>query len=163
MKLVVLGSTGYHPNELRHTACLMLPAQGVVLDAGTGMFRRPRLAIDRRWTYFLTHAHLDHIVGLSFLFDVLAGHPFTTVTVHGQPKARSRRTPVQPAAVPGETTLQIPAAGGKFPTPRRRAANAFSARTSRRRGPSGLTARAFAGLCDRHDGSAGRRVSPCHS
>ena len=39
MKLLILGSTGYHPNELRHTACFMLPEVGVVLDAGTGMFR----------------------------------------------------------------------------------------------------------------------------
>ena len=84
MKLVVLGSTGYHPNELRHTACLMLPALGVVLDAGTGMFRVRDWLATPRLDIFLTHAHLDHVVGVSFLFDVLAGHESTTVTVHGE-------------------------------------------------------------------------------
>ena len=33
MKLHLLGTTGYHPNARRHTACLMLPEQGIVLDA----------------------------------------------------------------------------------------------------------------------------------
>ncbi len=39
MRLRMLGTAGYHPNELRHTSCYMLPAQGFVLDAGTGFFR----------------------------------------------------------------------------------------------------------------------------
>ena len=84
MKLVVLGSTGYHPNELRHTACLMLPALGVVLDAGTGMFRVRDWLATPHLDIFLTHAHLDHVFGLSFLFDVLAGHEATTVTVRAE-------------------------------------------------------------------------------
>lgn len=84
MKLVVLGSTGYHPNELRHTACLMLPQIGVVLDAGTGMFRVRDWLATPRLDIFLTHAHLDHVFGLSFLFDVLAGHEETVVTVHAE-------------------------------------------------------------------------------
>jgi ribonuclease BN (tRNA processing enzyme) len=84
MKLVVLGSTGYHPNELRQTACLMLPELGVVLDAGTGMFRVRDWLVTPRLDIFLTHAHLDHVFGLTFLFDVLAGHEGTMVTVHGE-------------------------------------------------------------------------------
>ena len=73
MKLIILGSTGYHPNELRHTACFMLPEIGVVLDAGTGIFRVRRTLQTPDLTIFLTHAHVDHIVGLTFLFDVLNG------------------------------------------------------------------------------------------
>jgi ribonuclease BN (tRNA processing enzyme) len=84
MKLVLLGSTGYHPNESRHTLCAMLPELGIVLDAGTGMFRvRERIqtpALD----IFLTHAHLDHIVGLTYLFDVLHDKQVERVSVHGQ-------------------------------------------------------------------------------
>ena len=30
MKLVLLGTTGYHPNDRRQTACMMLPEIGVV-------------------------------------------------------------------------------------------------------------------------------------
>lgn len=84
MKLVLLGTTGYHPNELRHTACFMLPEQGIVLDAGSGMFRvRERLVTDEL-DIFLTHAHLDHIFGLTFLFDVLHEKQVKRVTVHGE-------------------------------------------------------------------------------
>jgi ribonuclease BN (tRNA processing enzyme) len=84
MKLVLLGTTGYHPNDHRHTACMMLPESGVVLDAGTAMFRvRDYLATDTL-DIFLTHSHLDHVVGLSFLFDVLVDRQVDHVTVHAQ-------------------------------------------------------------------------------
>ena len=82
MKLLVLGSTGYHPNELRHTACFMLPEIGVVLDAGTGMFRVRRHLVTPELRIFLSHAHVDHIVGLTFLIDVLNGTPCDRAAVY---------------------------------------------------------------------------------
>jgi len=83
MRLVLLGTGGYHPNERRHTPCLMLPEQGIVLDAGSAMFRiRDRLQTEEL-TIFLTHAHLDHIIGLTFLFDVLWEKPVKRVQVYG--------------------------------------------------------------------------------
>lgn len=93
MKLVLLGTTGYHPNDRRQTACFMLPELGVVLDAGTGLYRvRDYLQTD--WLdIFLTHAHLDHVVGLTFLFDVLFEKQMTRVDVHAEPdKIESLRT-----------------------------------------------------------------------
>jgi ribonuclease Z len=85
MKLLLLGTTGYHPNEARHTACLMLPEIGVVLDAGTAMFRvREHLQTDSL-DIFLTHAHLDHVIGLTYLFDVLHQKTVKRATVHGEP------------------------------------------------------------------------------
>ncbi|HEX4132088.1 MAG TPA: MBL fold metallo-hydrolase [Pirellulales bacterium] len=82
MKVVLLGTAGYHPNEQRQTACFMLPEVGVVLDAGTGMYRvRDRLATDEL-DIFLTHAHLDHTFGLTFLLDVLVERPMRRVSVH---------------------------------------------------------------------------------
>ncbi len=39
MQVVLLGTGGYHPSELRHTACVMLPELGIVFDAGTSFFR----------------------------------------------------------------------------------------------------------------------------
>lgn len=75
MQLHCLGTTGYHPSPTRHTACYYLPELAIVLDAGTGLFRMveqlrsaPRESLD----ILLSHAHLDHVVGLSFLLDLFA-------------------------------------------------------------------------------------------
>jgi len=85
MKIVLLGTGGYHPSELRQTACMMLPSQGIVLDAGTAMFRvRDWLETDHL-NILLTHAHLDHIVGLTFLFDVLYKKEVSQVTAYAEP------------------------------------------------------------------------------
>jgi ribonuclease BN (tRNA processing enzyme) len=83
MKLVLLGTAGYHPSDQRQTACLMLPEVGIVLDAGTGMYRVGDHLTTDRLDIFLTHSHLDHIVGLTYLFDVNVGQPIRPVTIHG--------------------------------------------------------------------------------
>ena len=82
MKLHFLGTTGYHPNETRQTACLMIPEHGIVFDAGTGMFRVRDLLCTRTLDIFLSHTHLDHSIGLTFLYDVLWGKDVERVTVH---------------------------------------------------------------------------------
>ena len=84
MKLLFLGTAGYHPSETRHTSCLMLPEVGVVLDAGSGMFRvRDRLTT-KTLDVFLTHAHLDHVWGVSFLFGTCYGKLLERVTLHAE-------------------------------------------------------------------------------
>lgn len=82
MKLILLGTTGYHPNNRRHTACLMLPEAGIVLDAGTAMFRVRDYLVTPQLDIFVTHAHLDHIAGLTFLIDVLWQSGCPRATVH---------------------------------------------------------------------------------
>lgn len=82
MKIHLLGTTGYHPNRRRQTACFMLPEQGILLDAGTGIFRARALITAPTLDIFLTHAHLDHVAGLTFLFDVLYQKNLERVTVH---------------------------------------------------------------------------------
>jgi ribonuclease Z len=86
MQLTFLGTGGYHPNERRHTASLLLPDIGIALDAGTGFFRvQERLKTDTL-DVFLTHAHLDHVCGLTFfLVPVLRGD-VSQVRVHGTKK-----------------------------------------------------------------------------
>ncbi len=83
MRLTFLGTGGYHPNERRHTASVLLPDAGIALDAGTGFFRvQERLKTDTL-DVFLTHAHLDHVCGLTFfLVPVLRGD-VQAVRVHG--------------------------------------------------------------------------------
>jgi ribonuclease BN (tRNA processing enzyme) len=84
MKLVLLGTTGYHPTNDRHTACLMIPEHGVLLDAGTSLFRARQFLATSTLDIFLTHAHLDHVIGLTYLFDVLYEKPMDYVYVHGE-------------------------------------------------------------------------------
>ena len=84
MKLLLLGTTGYHPNDRRQTACMMLPEMGILLDAGSAMYRvRDHLVTDEL-DIFLTHAHLDHVIGLTYMFDVLHDREMKRVTVHGE-------------------------------------------------------------------------------
>lgn len=89
MNLHCLGTAGYHPSETRHTSCYVLPGSGVVLDAGTGLFRLAPLMQTRTLDILLSHAHLDHVFGLTFLLGVahqrsVAGHPIETIRVWGQ-------------------------------------------------------------------------------
>ncbi|QDT53992.1 Ribonuclease BN [Caulifigura coniformis] len=82
MRVVLLGTGGYHPSEERHTACIMLPEAGLVLDAGTGAFRIPQHLATRELDVFLSHAHLDHVVGLTYLLAPLALKQLDAVRVH---------------------------------------------------------------------------------
>ncbi len=91
MRVEFLGTGGFYPNERRHTTCLMLPEVGVVLDAGTGFFRVIARIETSQLDIFLSHPHIDHIVGLPFLLtSLLEGKP---------PKATLHATPQTLAAV----------------------------------------------------------------
>jgi ribonuclease Z len=85
MKLVLLGTTGYHGNDRRQTACMLLPELGVMFDAGTGLYRAADYLQTDSLDIFLSHAHLDHCLGLTFLFDLRAECPtLDRVTAHGE-------------------------------------------------------------------------------
>jgi len=84
MRIVLLGTGGYHPNERRHTACLMIPELGIIFDAGTSFFRVPDFLQTRDLQIFLTHAHLDHIVGLSFFLVPMLTDQVSSVKVYGE-------------------------------------------------------------------------------
>ncbi len=74
MRASFLGTGGYHPNAGRHTSCVMLPELGIIFDAGTSFFRVAERVATRDLCIFLSHAHLDHIVGLTyFLVPMFAG------------------------------------------------------------------------------------------
>jgi ribonuclease BN (tRNA processing enzyme) len=83
MRLVFLGTGGFHPNERRHTACLLVPEAGLALDAGTGAFRLADRLVRDDLDLFLTHAHLDHVAGLTFLLVPLLSGRIRTVRLHG--------------------------------------------------------------------------------
>lgn len=85
MKIILLGTAGYHPSERRHTPCMLIPQCGVMLDAGTALFRAVPYLQPPRLDIFLTHAHLDHIIGLTYLLSVLHLRPLERVCVHALP------------------------------------------------------------------------------
>jgi ribonuclease BN (tRNA processing enzyme) len=83
MKLHLLGTGGYFPTTRRHTACIMIPEVGVVLDAGSGMCRLGKHLQTDGLDIFLTHAHLDHIAGLTYLINVVPTKVLEQSVVHG--------------------------------------------------------------------------------
>lgn len=119
MRLVLLGTTGYHPNDLRQTAAFMLPEIGVVLDAGTGFYRVRDYLQTPTLDVFLTHAHLDHVVGLTYLFDVLHERPLERVTVRGEASklAAIQEHLLNEALFPTQLPCQYAALTGPFDLP----------------------------------------------
>jgi ribonuclease Z len=83
MKLILLGTGGYYPTAQRQTACLLLPELGVVLDAGSGISRLREYLKTSHLDIFLTHAHLDHVIGLTYMLSAVPPEVLQKTTVHG--------------------------------------------------------------------------------
>ena len=130
MRLIVLGSGGYHPSERRHTLCHVIPEAGVILDAGTGFFRVGRFLDEQPWHIFLTHAHLDHIIGLTYYWSVSRDRSLGPITVWGSDKtieAVKRHLfsePLFPKMPPYEFALILP--GEKVTVPSERESGEFT-------------------------------------
>jgi len=62
----------------------MLPESGVLFDAGTGVYRVNEYLQTDSLDIFLSHAHLDHVFGLTVLYDVIHQQPLERITLHGQ-------------------------------------------------------------------------------
>lgn len=83
MKLAALGTAGYLPAAGRQTMSFLLSddSEALLLDAGTGVARllEPQIArllpAGRRLDVLLSHYHLDHVVGLSYLLGLAADRP----------------------------------------------------------------------------------------
>jgi ribonuclease Z len=83
MKLVLLGTGGYYPTAERQTACLLLPEAGILLDAGSGVCRLGDYLQSDHLDIFLTHAHLDHVIGLTYMLTAVPADVLRNTTVHG--------------------------------------------------------------------------------
>ena len=89
MPAIFLGTSGYHPSAVRHTAGVCVPEASLLLDAGSGTFRLPetldvKLGERRELDLVLSHAHLDHIIGLTFFIVWLEENRFGTIRLHAE-------------------------------------------------------------------------------
>jgi len=75
MKVLFLGVRGWYP-KLGHTPCIVVQTEkaDLVFDLGSGSAKlRDVLRLDKETHVFLSHYHLDHSVGLSFLLGTFRG------------------------------------------------------------------------------------------
>ena len=97
MRAEFLGTAGYHPSETRHTTGIFVPDaapdDAFLLDGGSGTFRLIGRPLPARLHVFMTHAHLDHTFGLTFLYNVAHATRQTQgrdlkIVLHGDAKTR---------------------------------------------------------------------------
>jgi len=72
MKIIFLGTNGWYDTDMGNTVCILIRAKAfdLILDAGNGFYKLDRFMdrTDKKPLYlFLTHFHLDHIIGLHTL------------------------------------------------------------------------------------------------
>ena len=84
MKLTVLGCSGGIGSG-RHTTSLLVD-DDVLIDAGSGLTTLDFEQLVKIDHVFLTHAHLDHVLGLPLLLDSVGDLRDDPVTVHALPE-----------------------------------------------------------------------------
>lgn len=82
MNIVFLGTNGWYDSPTGNTVCILIDTLNVtiLLDAGSGLYKADRhLRPGKSVHLFLSHLHLDHIIGLHVLnkFDLPEG-----LTIH---------------------------------------------------------------------------------
>jgi len=70
MKIHFLGTNGWYDTKTGNTVCILIDTQKyyLILDAGNGIHKADRFIKSNKPVYlFLSHFHLDHIIGLHIL------------------------------------------------------------------------------------------------
>ena len=85
MKIVFLGTNGWYDSPTGNTVCILIETDkaSILLDAGNGLYKADRyIGPDKPVHLFISHTHLDHIIGLHILnkFEFKQG-----LTIHTQP------------------------------------------------------------------------------
>lgn len=83
MKLTVLGCSGGIGSG-RQTTCFLLD-DDILIDAGTGITTLSLEQLAKIDHIFLTHSHLDHVLGLPLLLDAVGDRRAKPVIVHALP------------------------------------------------------------------------------
>jgi ribonuclease BN (tRNA processing enzyme) len=85
MRLTFLGTNGWYDTSTGNTLCILVETEKeyIILDAGNGFYKIDRhLTSDKPIYLFISHFHLDHVVGLHILnkFNISRG-----IEVYGPP------------------------------------------------------------------------------
>ena len=85
MKIIFLGTNGWYDSPTGNTVCILIETDkaSILLDAGNGLYKADRyIGLDKPVHLFISHTHLDHIIGLHILnkFKFKQG-----LTIHTQP------------------------------------------------------------------------------
>ena len=70
MKITFLGTNGWYDTPTGNTICILVETEryDIILDAGNGLYKADRYICNKKPVYlFLSHFHLDHIIGLHIL------------------------------------------------------------------------------------------------
>lgn len=70
MKISFLGTNGWYSTDLGNTICSLIETKDfyIILDAGDGLYKIDQYVKEEKPIYlFLSHLHLDHIIGLHIL------------------------------------------------------------------------------------------------
>lgn len=85
MKIIFLGTNGWYDSPTGNTICILIETSeaSILLDAGNGIYKADRYITPEKPVHlFISHTHLDHIIGLHLLnkFEFKQG-----LTIHTQP------------------------------------------------------------------------------
>lgn len=70
MKIIFLGTNGWHSTSTGDTPCILIDSRDhyVILDAGNGIYKLDKyITEDKPISMFISHFHLDHVSGLHTL------------------------------------------------------------------------------------------------
>ena len=84
MKLTILGCSGGIGSG-RHTTCLKVD-DDILIDAGTGITTLSLDELEAIDHLLITHAHMDHVLGLPLLLDAVGDKRTTPLVVHALPE-----------------------------------------------------------------------------
>ncbi len=85
MKIVFLGTNGWYDSPTGNTISILIETNeaSIILDAGNGLYKADRyIGKGKPVHLFISHTHLDHVIGLHLLnkFEFKQG-----LTIYGQP------------------------------------------------------------------------------
>ena len=74
MKVTFLGTNGWYNFDNQETSCVLIESKqfNIILDLGSGIKNLNKIKLKSKKTFvFISHLHLDHIIGIHYLSSIL--------------------------------------------------------------------------------------------